>query len=64
MARLIEPVELDDDGKIDWLASATVTSIYPSAFAHDSSDTLIALLARKIVDLERRIQELEAVKEV
>jgi hypothetical protein len=60
MARLIEPVQLDDDGKIDWLATAHVGKVFPSAFTHDTEQTLIMLLARKIVDLELRIQELEA----
>ena len=60
MARLIEPVQLDDDGKIDWLSTATADAVFPSAFSHDNANTLIALLARKIVDLELRIQELES----
>lgn len=64
MARLIEPVTLDDDGKIDWLATAYVGKIFPSAFTHDNSDTLFCLLARKIVDLEQRLQEVEALSTI
>ena len=60
MARLIEPAVLDDDGKLDWLATASRGAIFPTAFSHDDANTLIALLARKIIDLEQRLQELEA----
>jgi len=60
MARLIEPVQLDDDGKIDWLATAYTGKVWPSAFNHDGTDSLFCLMARKIVDLELRIQELES----
>lgn len=66
MARLIEPVFLDDDGKIDWLATVDPEDVFyarvqrPTAFVNENDSTLFSLLSRKIVDLEQRIQELEA----
>lgn len=51
--KTIEPVDLDDKEKVEYLANMRIGSIYPTAFACDDSYTLISLLARRIVELER-----------
>jgi hypothetical protein len=56
--KVIEPVEMTDDEKFNWLANAHVGSIFPTAFQADDELTLIALLARRIAELEAKCQNL------
>lgn len=52
--KTIEPVEMTDDEKIGWLASSMPYDLFPTAFGNDNELTLIALLARRIVELEKK----------
>jgi hypothetical protein len=51
--RVIEPDYLDDKEKVEYLANTRIGDIFPSAFASDDVMTLVGLLARRIVELER-----------
>ncbi len=51
--KVIEPDYLDDKEKVEYLAKMHIGSIFPSAFDNDQEITLIGLLARRIVELER-----------
>jgi hypothetical protein len=45
--------------KLDWLAAASYSSIFPGQFRDDTERSLCMLLARKCRQLEKRIEELE-----
>jgi hypothetical protein len=48
----IPPLTLNDQEKVEYLAQMKIGDTYPSAFALDVQQTLIHLLARRIVELE------------
>jgi hypothetical protein len=54
-----EPVLLTDDQKIKYIANMGQTDMFPDAFMGDNQYTLIRLLAKKIVELDERLGDLE-----
>jgi hypothetical protein len=50
---------LTEDGKVRWVANAGSMDIFPKDFANDTPLTVSAMLARRILALEERVERLE-----
>lgn len=55
---VIEPAKLTERQKIEYLAGMHYGDIYPTAFRADSELSLISMLARRVLELEERIEAL------
>lgn len=47
---------LDEQGKLEWIANASPYDVLPGDFRNETELTLIAMLARRVLELEKRVE--------